>query len=110
MCKVFSATLKGTARSWFRKLSHRTIDSFGDLSRIFVQFHELQGQTEECLPFIVYQKDGNILKDYVKRFNQAVQEMEDSYKVVVMAMMESIHPGLLFDSLSNNVPETLLSL
>ena len=36
MCKAFSATLKGPARSWFKKLSPETIDSFDDLSRLFV--------------------------------------------------------------------------
>ncbi|GFY96821.1 hypothetical protein Acr_11g0011270 [Actinidia rufa] len=36
MCKAFSATLKGPTKSWFRKLSPGTIDSFGDLSRLFV--------------------------------------------------------------------------
>ncbi|GFZ03490.1 hypothetical protein Acr_16g0001140 [Actinidia rufa] len=36
MCKAFSATFKGSARSWFRKLAPGTIDSFRDLSRLFV--------------------------------------------------------------------------
>ena len=37
--------------------------------------------------------------------------MEDpSDKVVVMAMMEGLRPRLLFDSLSKNVPENLLTL
>ena len=36
MCKAFSATLKGSTRTWFRKLTPRTIDLFGDLSRLFV--------------------------------------------------------------------------
>ena len=46
------------------------------------------------------------MKDYVNRFNQAVLEVEDpSDKVVVMAMMEGLHLGPLFDSLSKNVPE-----
>ena len=36
MCKAFSVTLKGSVRSWFRKLSPRTIDSFGNLSILFV--------------------------------------------------------------------------
>ena len=36
MGKAFSTTLKGSAESWFRKLSLGTIDSFGDLSRLFV--------------------------------------------------------------------------
>ena len=71
MCKAFLATLKGSVRSWFRKLSPRTIDSFGDLSRLFVvNFMSCRVKTEECLlPFIVHQKDGESLKDYIKRVN-----------------------------------------
>ncbi|GFZ13671.1 hypothetical protein Acr_23g0020560 [Actinidia rufa] len=65
MYKAFSATLKGPARSWFRKLSPGT----------------------------------------------AVLEVEDpSDKVVIMAMMEGLRPGPLFDSLFKNVPETLSAL
>ena len=79
-------------RSWFRELSPRTIDSFGDLSRLFVanfMSYRVRQKNASHL-FTVYQKDGKSLKDYVKRFNQAVLEVEDPYdKVVVMAMMRS---------------------
>ncbi|GFZ19559.1 hypothetical protein Acr_28g0002640 [Actinidia rufa] len=48
MCKGFSATLKGSAKSWFRKLSPRTIDSFGKLSRLFVaKFMSYRVKNEE---------------------------------------------------------------
>ena len=44
------------------------------------------------------------LKDYVKRFNQVVLEVEDpSDKMVIMAMMEGFCLGPLFDSLSKNI-------
>ena len=47
----------------------------------------------------------------MKRFNQAILEVEDpSDKVVIMAMMEGLQPDPLFDSLSKNVPETLSAL
>ena len=36
MYKAFSAILNGSKRSWFRKLSPRAIDSFKNLSRLFV--------------------------------------------------------------------------
>ena len=36
MCRAFSTTLREMARSWFRKLSPKTIDSFYDLSKHFL--------------------------------------------------------------------------
>ena len=96
MCKAFSATLIGSARSWFRKLSLRTIDSFGDLSRIFVtNFMSCRvWQKNVSHLFIVHQKEGKSLKIYIKRFNQDVLEVEDpNDKVIVMEMMEGLRLG-----------------
>ncbi|XP_057480507.1 uncharacterized protein LOC130767613 [Actinidia eriantha] len=113
MYKAFFATLKGSARSWFRKLPSGTIDSFGDLSRLFVaNFMSCRiRQKNASHLFTIHQKETERLKDYVKRFNQAILEFDDpSDKVVIMAMMEGLRPGPLFDSLSKNVPETLSAL
>ncbi|GFZ13979.1 hypothetical protein Acr_24g0001690 [Actinidia rufa] len=61
--------------------------------------------------FTVHQKETESLKDFVKRFNQTVLEVEDPIdKVVIMTMMEGLRPGPLFDSLSKNIPETLSAL
>ncbi|GFY87963.1 hypothetical protein Acr_05g0016020 [Actinidia rufa] len=113
MCKAFSATLEGLARSWFRKLSPGTIDSFGDLSRLFVaNFMSCRNRQKNASHlFTVHQKETESLKDFVKRFNQAILEVEDpSDKVIIMAMMEGLRPGPLFDSLSKNVLKTLSAL
>ncbi|GFZ15855.1 hypothetical protein Acr_25g0002640 [Actinidia rufa] len=113
MYKAFSATLKGPTRSWFRKLSPGTIDSFGDLSRLFVaNFMSYKNRQKNASHlFTIHQKEMKNLKDFVKRFNQAILEVEDpSDKVIIMAMMEGLRPGPLFDSLSKNVPETLSAL
>ncbi|GFY91372.1 hypothetical protein Acr_07g0015680 [Actinidia rufa] len=113
MCKAFSATLKGPARSWFQKLSPGTIDSFGDLSRLFVaNFMSCTNRQKNASHlFTIHQKENESLKEFVKRFNQAILEVEDpSDKVIIMAMMEGLRPGPLFDSLSKNVPETLSAL
>ncbi|GFZ19883.1 hypothetical protein Acr_28g0005880 [Actinidia rufa] len=113
ICKAFSATLKGPARSWFRKLSPGTIDSFGELSRLFVaNFMSCRNRQKNASHlFTVHQKETESLKDFVKRFNQAILEVEDpSDKVIIMAMMEGLRLGPLFDSLSKNVPETLSAL
>ena len=68
MCKAFLATLKGSARTWFKKLSPRTIDSFGDLSRLFVtNFMSCRVKKKNASHlFIVHQKEGKSLKDYMK--------------------------------------------
>ncbi|GFZ12862.1 hypothetical protein Acr_23g0012470 [Actinidia rufa] len=98
MCKAFSATLKGPARSWFRKLSLGTIDSFGDLSRLFVaNFMSCRNRQKNASHlFTIHQKETESLKDFVKRFNQAILEVKDpSDKVIIMAMMEGLRPGPL---------------
>ncbi|XP_057484668.1 uncharacterized protein LOC130771056 [Actinidia eriantha] len=113
MCKDFSATLKGSARTWFRKLPLGTIDSFGDLSKLFVaNFINCRiRQKNASHLFIVHQKEIESLKDYIKRFNQAILEVKyPSDKIVIMAMMEGLRPGPLFDSLSKNVSATLSAL
>ena len=110
MCMAFSATLKGSTRSWFRKLSPKTIDSFSNLSRLFVtNFMSCRvRQKNDSHLFMVHQKDGESLTDYVRRFNQAFLEVEDpSDKVIIMEMMEGLQPIPLFDSLSKSVPKTL---
>ena len=79
MCKAFSTTLKGSVRSWFKKLSPMTINSFGDLSWLFVanfmSYRVKQKNTSHL--FTVHQKEEDSLKDYVKQFNQVVLEVED---------------------------------
>ncbi|XP_057505736.1 uncharacterized protein LOC130789027 [Actinidia eriantha] len=79
MCKAFSATLKGSARSWFQKLPPGTIDSFGDLSRLFVaNFMSCRNRQKNVSHlFTVHQKETESLKDFVRRFNHAILEVED---------------------------------
>ncbi|GFZ20003.1 hypothetical protein Acr_28g0007080 [Actinidia rufa] len=79
MCKPFSTTLKGSARSWFRKLPPGTIDSFGDLNRLFIAnfMSYKKRQKNDSHLFTVHQKETESLKDFVKRFNQTVLEVED---------------------------------
>ncbi|XP_057463828.1 uncharacterized protein LOC130753670 [Actinidia eriantha] len=88
-------------------------DYFGVLSRLFVTNFMSYRITQKNAShlFNIHQKEIECLKDYVKWFNQAILEVEDSSdKVVIMAMMEGLRPGPLFDSLSKNVFETISAL
>ena len=61
--------------------------------------------------FTIHQKEEKSLKDYVKRFNQPVVDVEaPSDKVVIMEMMEGLRPRPLFNSLSKNVSDTQSAL
>ncbi|GFS39231.1 hypothetical protein Acr_00g0061810 [Actinidia rufa] len=66
-------------------------------------------QAEEYFPLLYHPPKGNKAPEGVcERFNQAILEVEDpSDKVVIMALMEGLRPGLLFNSLSKNVLEPL---
>ncbi|PSS08043.1 Actin cytoskeleton-regulatory complex protein [Actinidia chinensis var. chinensis] len=111
--RAISVTLRGPERSWFRKISLRTIDLFGDLSRLFVaNFLSCRVRQKNASHlFVVHQKDGESLKNYVRRFNQAILEVEDPRdKVIFMEMMEGLHPSPLFDYLSKNIPKTLSAI
>ncbi|GFY95600.1 hypothetical protein Acr_10g0009850 [Actinidia rufa] len=106
MCKAFSATLKGSARSWFQKLSPRTIDSFGDLSRLFVaNFMSYRNwQKNASHLFTVHQKEtdtfgsGGCLTSSRKRharsaYRQAEEEIYNLYSPFVDA-----HPPITFNN------------
>ena len=77
-----------------------------------LQIHKLQDQTEERLPsFYNTPERWGKLENYVRRFNSAILEVEyPSDNVEIMAMMEGLRLGPLFDSLSKSFPETLLEL
>ena len=105
--------LKGPTRSWFRKLSPGTIDSFDDLSRLFIANFMSYWVRQKNVShlFTIHKKETENLKDYVKRFNQAILEVKDPRdKVVIMARMAGLCPSPLFDSLSKNVSKNLSTL
>ncbi|GFS33397.1 hypothetical protein Acr_00g0028180 [Actinidia rufa] len=113
MCKAFFCHTKGVSEIMIRKLPLGTIDSFGNLSKLFVaNFMSCRTiQKNASHLFTVHQKEIEGLKKYVKWFNQAVLEVEyPSDKVGIMAMIDRLRPSQLFDSLSKSVPETLSTL
>ncbi|GFZ03420.1 hypothetical protein Acr_16g0000440 [Actinidia rufa] len=63
----------------FENYRQETIDSFGELSRLFVaNFMSCKNRQKNASHlFTVHQKETESLKDFVKRFNQAILEVED---------------------------------
>ncbi|GKV30944.1 hypothetical protein SLEP1_g39705 [Rubroshorea leprosula] len=77
MCKIFPSTLRGNARTWYYSLPSRSINSYTELSSAFAtKFSSrrlIRKTTSELMR--VKQRDGESLKNFMSRFNDAVLEV-----------------------------------
>ena len=78
LCKVFPASLKGSALAWFHKLSRGSINTFGELWAAFVSqylcFVRQKGNITS-LQSILKREDESI-RDFTRKFGQAVQQID----------------------------------
>ena len=80
ICRSFPATLRGAARVWFNKLPVSSIANFEQLSDSFIH-HFIGGQHHKrptSYLLTVRQQERESLRDYVKRFNKAVLEIDEA--------------------------------
>jgi len=78
ICRTFLATLKGATWVWFSKLLAAFIANFDQLSDSFVR-HFIGGQCYRrptSYLLTVKQQEGETLREYVKRFNKVVLEID----------------------------------
>ncbi|RDX63495.1 hypothetical protein CR513_58070, partial [Mucuna pruriens] len=73
-CKLFPGTLRGVAMQWMATLPARTIRTFNDLASAFVsQFAANKAKKLEVANlFDIRQAKGEIVKNYLARFNNAI--------------------------------------
>jgi hypothetical protein len=88
-CRAFLLTLSGSAQDWFRKLLPGSITSFEDLRQKFVtQFLVGCKRKKPSSQLIaMHQKEGESLKDYVVRFNQAKLMVDNPTEEMVYAAL-----------------------
>ena len=77
LCKTFSITLKGVARTWFNQLPGATISSFQQLADSFRSHFMASRPAERDTPYLftVKQRSNESLKDYLGRFYKAMLEI-----------------------------------
>ncbi|GKV45313.1 hypothetical protein SLEP1_g52418 [Rubroshorea leprosula] len=77
MCKIFPSTLRGNARTWYYSLPPRSINSYTEMASAFAtKFSSrrlIRKTTSELMR--VKQRDGESLKNFMSRFNDAVLEV-----------------------------------
>ncbi|GKU88551.1 hypothetical protein SLEP1_g2801 [Rubroshorea leprosula] len=82
MCKVFPATLKSTARRW-----------------------EIKRTATELMQ--VNQKEGELLRDYMQRFNKATLDIDNVPDTICLsALLHGLKRGRFLDDLLENPPKT----
>lgn len=111
LCKVFPASLQGQALSWFHRLPPNSVGNFRDLFEAFVGQYlcsALHKQNISTLQNIKMQ-DNESLREFVKRFGQAVLQVEAcSMDAVLQIFKRSICPGTpFFVSLAKKPPTTM---
>ncbi|XP_058082374.1 uncharacterized protein LOC131230468 [Magnolia sinica] len=110
MCQAFSLTLADVARLWFKQLKPKSISSFTKLSNAFLA-NFISGKkklkSSAHLNNII-QKEGELLKDYIKRFNfESLQVRKHSDKTTLNSIMQGVSDGPFLASLEKNPPATL---
>nr|POE75665.1 hypothetical protein CFP56_74027 [Quercus suber] len=113
MCKCFPATLKGAPREWFSKLHAASIDNFEQLSDSFIR-HFIEGQRHKRLTsylLTIKQQEGETLREYVKRFNKAVLEIDKGDNQIIITTFQAgmVNPDLVF-SLGKTTPTPMTDL
>ncbi|GKV22103.1 hypothetical protein SLEP1_g31999 [Rubroshorea leprosula] len=89
MCKIFPSTLQGNARTWYYSLPLRSISSYIEMASTFAtkfSSRRLIRKTTSKL-MQVKQRDGESLKNYMGRFNDAVLEVNSFDQSVGIAVV-----------------------
>ncbi|GKV36001.1 hypothetical protein SLEP1_g44187 [Rubroshorea leprosula] len=117
MCKIFPSTLRGNARTWYYSLPPRSINSYTELASAFAtKFSSrrlIRKTTSELMR--VKQRDGESLKNFMSRFNDAVLEVNSFDQAVgITAVISGLgherfrdsllkHPATTFSEIKNKM-------
>ncbi|GKV46151.1 hypothetical protein SLEP1_g53159 [Rubroshorea leprosula] len=109
MCKIFPSTLRGNARTWYYSLPPRSISSYTELASAFAtKFSSrmlIRKTTIELMQ--VKQRDGESLKNYMSRFNDAVLEVNFFDQAVgIAAVISGLKHDKFRDSLIKHAATT----
>ncbi|GKV35468.1 hypothetical protein SLEP1_g43731 [Rubroshorea leprosula] len=109
MCKIFPSTLRGNARTWYYSLPPRSISSYTEMTSAFAtKFSSrrlIRKTTSELMR--VKQRDGESLKNYMSRFNDAVLEVISFDQAVgIAAVISGLKHDKFRDSLIKHAATT----
>ncbi|GKV33270.1 hypothetical protein SLEP1_g41798 [Rubroshorea leprosula] len=109
MCKIFPSTFRGNARTWYYSLPPRSISSYTEMASAFAtKFSSrrlIRKTTSELMR--VKQRDGESLKNYMSRFNDAVLEVSSFDQAMgIAAVIAGLKHDRFRDSLIKHAATT----
>ncbi|RDX78975.1 hypothetical protein CR513_40670, partial [Mucuna pruriens] len=109
-CKLFLGTLRGVAMQWMATLPPKSIQTFKDLASSFLsQFVANKVKRLEVADlFDIKQGEGESLKKYLARFNNATVRVDDpDQKFFVKAFQKGLRAGPFSDALALRKPTNM---
>ncbi|GKV15219.1 hypothetical protein SLEP1_g26021 [Rubroshorea leprosula] len=117
MCKIFPFTLRGNARTWYYSLPPRSISSYTELASAFAIKFSSRRLIRKTISELmgVRQRDGESLKNFMSKFNDAVLEVNSFDQVVgITAVISGLsherfrdsllkHPATTFSEIKNKM-------
>ena len=90
LCQAFSATLRKSAWRWFSNLQPRSISSFEQLGRLFINHFISSRRQRRTLDMLIdiKQKESESLREFITRFNAITLEVSDLDQTVAMSTMK----------------------
>ncbi|XP_012833010.1 PREDICTED: uncharacterized protein LOC105953875 [Erythranthe guttata] len=113
MCKMFRTTLSKRAMNWFNSLPIGSIDTFARLSTRFTNQFAINKQYAKTPAhlFSVVQRDNETLRNYIKRFVEAVHEVPSVGQDMLSGIMQqNLKPGRFKESIAGRPPGNLEEL
>ncbi|GKV35996.1 hypothetical protein SLEP1_g44183 [Rubroshorea leprosula] len=109
MCKMFPSTLRGNARTWYHTLRPNSINAYAELATSFATKFSSRRLIKKTTPELmrITQREGESLKNYMNRFNDAMLEVNAFDEAVgVTVVMQGLNHDRFRDNLVKNTPTT----
>ncbi|XP_012857079.1 PREDICTED: uncharacterized protein LOC105976357 [Erythranthe guttata] len=113
MCKMFRTTLSKRAMNWFKSQPTGSIDTFVRLSQRFTDQFAINKQYAKTPAhiFSVVQRDNETLRNYIKRFVEAVHEVPSVGQDMLSGIMHlNLKSGRFKESIAGRTPRNLEEL
>ncbi|XP_073153399.1 uncharacterized protein [Henckelia pumila] len=112
-CKIFRTTLSGRALTWFNKLPSGSITNLEQLTDCFIQQFSINKKYPKTVAYLftVIQKEGECLRDYVRRFTHAVHEvLLVNHDLLAGIMQQNLRHRKFKESIAGRPPKNLEEL